>query len=530
MDLFNYVMHTPQNTNPAVLNSEISKTLKENNSLGITNAKKGQTIRISEINNGVPTSWEAIDMGKSTSGTETIVYDMSTVTWEPGTLNQSGVNLSNNYRVRTTGAIQLPKGARITTNELLNMDVATYTSWNSPTSYNFINKRGFSKDDFVTTTEGFYRIVLYDDANTKYGGDNETIAASTEKVVITYQKEGATTTDEKSFFKIVMPYKGFVLAETTESESTAPAANNLSALYTAWDALVTDYPNNVSMEVLGTDSNGLEMRCYSITSNSDSFKWTLANPPKNYKILWISGVHGHESTIFVDDLKFFKTLLAQGDEITSQLFNYCDFKIIPAACPYGYEHGTRTNANGVNINRNFPANWVLSGEGTNNYSGASALSEFESQTISKFLNDNSNCLLAINRHSSSEFSPTSVLGYFVSQFTNDQIVAYNMCRFMSAQMKRSNLYTYITSAENSDAAKRCLYTVEASTATGTLDKYFNSLGIHGYLYEASPINKITATGTAGYDSDWGRLIWQRINVSNIGNLLYSVLLLNEYIK
>lgn len=158
------------------------------------------------------------------------------------------------------------------------------------------------------------------------------------------------------------------------------------------------------------------------------------------------------------------------------------------------------------------------------------LSEFESQTISEFLKDNSDCLLAINRHSSSEFSPTSVLGYFVSQFTNDQIVAYNMCRFMSAQMKRSNLYTYITSAENSDAAKRCLYTVEASTVTGTLDKYFNSLGIHGFLYEASPINKIAATGTTGYSSDWGRIIWQRINVTNIGNLLYSVLLLNEYIK
>lgn len=171
--------------------------------------------------------------------------------------------------------------------------------------------------------------------------------------------------------------------------------------------------------------------------------------------------------------------------------------------------------------RNFDAIWELSGAGTNNYSGAAAGSEFETKTIKKFLEDNKDCYMAINRHSSSEFSPTSVLGFFVSQFASVQKIAFKAAKLMSCQNKRSDLYTYITNADTSDADARCLHTVETSTATGTLDKYFNSIGIHGYLYEASPTNKV---GDGYYAEDWGREIWQRINVSNIGNLLYALML------
>lgn len=63
-----------------------------------------------------------------------------------------------------------------------------------------------------------------------------------------------------------------------------------------------------------------------------------------------------------------------------------------------------------------------------------------------------------------------------------------------------------------------------------MDKHFNSLGIHGYLYEASPIDKVAGDGETGYTEDWGRVIWRRIDVTGIGNLLYTVLLQNEYIN
>ena len=444
--------------------------------------------------------------------------------------------------------------------------------------------------------------------------------------------------------RAILPAEGYILAETTAAEAAAPAWGNLAELYAAWDALAAQYPHNVTMEVLGKDASGLyDIRCYTITSNSDQFKWTLSTSQKNLKILWLSGIHGHESTIFVDDLKFFTELLKQEDEATARLMDNCNFKVVPAVSPWGYENGSRTNSNGVNLNRNFDASWALAGEDTNDYSGPSAMSEAETQIVAQFLEDNDDCYLAINRHSSSGFGPTSVLGYLVSQIEADNRLAFNTVRFMSNQIKRSDLFGYLTgsvaaaydhaswawevggvksdggnvsnnyrmrmaepvwlpagtvisntagyifnvaeysaytSAEsftlrtyrttgtapytttadgyvrvgfgeddtnytnsdesvrsahlatmsfvgggiNEDVLKRCLHTVEASTTQGTMDKWFNAMGIHGYLYEASPTNLV---GDGYYASDWGREVWQRINVSNIGNLLYGLMLQNE---
>lgn len=482
--------------------------------------------------NGTTDTYKVGEMGKAIrtlSATTEVDYDMSTVSWEVGTINQTGAVLVNNYRIRTTTAISLPKDTVISCNQQLNMDIAVYNN------SGFVEKRGFSKEDYTTKIEGQFKIVLYDDAGTRYGDSEDYVTAAAKNVTIKYKKVASSDDDNDSSIentkkqdaipRTILPYEGYLLSSTTSEDSNAPIGNNLSNLYSKWDNLLTLYPNNIKKEVLGI-ANDYEIRCYTITSNSDQYKWTIKNPQTNLKILWLSGVHGHEYTIFIDDLKFFTELLKQDNEVTARLMDNCTFKVIPACCPWGYQNSKRVNKNGVNINRNFEKDWTLSGEGTNDYSGATAMSEDETKIISQFLQDNKDCYMAINRHSSSDFSPTSVLGYFVSQFEVDRKLAYNMCRFMSNQIKRSDLYTYIKSSGSTDADSRCLQTVESSTATGTLDKYFNSIGIHGFLYEASPYNKV---GDDYYSEDWGRNIWQRINVTNIGNLLYALMLQNEYI-
>lgn len=404
-------------------------------------------------------------LGTDGSGAAQVTYNMTAVEWEVGTIKNTGINLANNYRIRTVGAIYLPAGARISCGGKYAMSIAEYDSYTWNDNFALRSKSEFGAESYTTSAAGYVRISMYDAINNpKYTDNQDLIDGTSGSVSIVYED---------------------------------------------------------------TTSGGYEIRCYTITSNSDRYKWVDSHdltPPPNLKILWISGVHGHESTIFVDDLKFFTDLLEQDCEVTARLMDNCTFKVLPAACPWGYDHGSRTNKNGVNINRNFSAGWEFSGEATNNYSGERAESETETQLIAQFLENNRDCYMAVNRHSSSEFSPTSVLGFLVSQFKQDQAIAFNSAKYMSGQIKRSDLYGYIIDAENSDADERCLHTVETSTATGTLDKYFNSLGIHGYLYEASSTNKV---GDGYYADDWGREIWQRINVSNIGNLLYSLMLQNK---
>ena len=61
---------------------------------------------------------------------------------------------------------------------------------------------------------------------------------------------------------------------------------------------------------------------------------------------------------------------------------------IPCLCPDGKELKTRTNANGVDLNRNFPTqNWALSGEKDIYYSGDSPASEIETRFLMEVIEE-----------------------------------------------------------------------------------------------------------------------------------------------
>ena len=119
---------------------------------------------------------------------------------------------------------------------------------------------------------------------------------------------------------------------------------------------------------------------------------SLANTDLNKKksAFLIGGLHGNELAAPMN-LAIFASLLCDGYLTETNYYKLraaFDFYIVPYINGYGSYHGTRANANQVDLNRNFPCSvWNLSDKDTigdanlSTFSGGSAGSEFETKLI-----------------------------------------------------------------------------------------------------------------------------------------------------
>jgi len=95
--------------------------------------------------------------------------------------------------------------------------------------------------------------------------------------------------------------------------------------------------------------------------------------PGRPKVLLMSTIHGNERAI-----RQITLALRDGAPIRG-----IDLWVIPTANPDGFARDTRKNAHGVDLNRNFPADWVHI---TGHYaSGPKAASEPETRALMRFL-------------------------------------------------------------------------------------------------------------------------------------------------
>jgi protein MpaA len=96
----------------------------------------------------------------------------------------------------------------------------------------------------------------------------------------------------------------------------------------------------------------------------------LGDPAAAHRVLVVGCIHGNEPA----GIAITRRLIAAGAPAGTEIV------VVPSVNPDGCARGTRGNAHGVDLNRNFPSNWSAIGRpGSFQYSGPHSLSEPESR-------------------------------------------------------------------------------------------------------------------------------------------------------
>lgn len=142
------------------------------------------------------------------------------------------------------------------------------------------------------------------------------------------------------------------------------------------NVLVIDFPEYVSSKQIGTDASG-EFPIYAYTFE-----------PLDYeKTVLVTGCFHAENNMTLTSLSYFFDELCRNfkeNRTLSYLRSKVKFVVVPVANPYGFVYGSSLNANGVDLQRNFPYKWD---ECSSEVKGESPADQLELDAIFNLLYD-----------------------------------------------------------------------------------------------------------------------------------------------
>ena len=247
-------------------------------------------------------------------------------------------------------------------------------------------------------------VIIYRPTDTSLSFENT--AADAKAVGDSIASIRAAVLDTGTFYSI--PDNDLGISKTVDELTS-------TELFGLYDALVSAYPDYVTKNTL--TSGSFENYEYVFTLGNYNSKngrrdqdGAIAKPV----ILLVSGVHGREKASVVAVYRLMRSL-CENDYRLSELIG-ATIKVIPLACPWGFNFNPtidtqgRTNANGVNINRNFATStWSKSGEGGTDFSGDAPGDQPETQIVQNWITANSTAAFYIDYHNSAYTNEVSSL-------------------------------------------------------------------------------------------------------------------------
>lgn len=301
--------------------------------------------------------------------------------------------------------------------------------------------------------------------------------------------------------------------ETPEipASPTLTGAEKLTHYYGLYDALASAYPDYVSKVDCDVEcaAAGITRPDYmadypiymykfipAYTSNSNALDGV--SDASRYKVYIVSGTHPEMMAIW--DLYNTMRLICEqwkNDENLEALRWQCEFYVIPLSGSYCVANASRTNYNGVDLNRNAPStDWVQTEIGTNTYSGESAASEYETKVFVHYM-EQIQPQVFIDHHNTYAASDLGVLTYITSRKKSCVDVAASHISTMTRRWKKrfSNvlpdnnvIFGYVTT----------------TNVTGARASYGNDCGAWSYTFESQSgigyDNGVVTEGAHAYDA------------------------------
>lgn len=272
--------------------------------------------------------------------------------------------------------------------------------------------------------------------------------------------------------------KNVFSVEPFKSDDQQANVTTSVGVFALFDALVSAFPNYVS-KVTHTKGS-LTNYEYVFTSGAyNSYASTAyhqePSTPKP-KILVAAGIHGHEQSAVMANYVFFKALCEgkAGLEYAREAF---EWRTMPIVNQYAYDHDQRQNANGVDINRNFNADWVKITTAYYN-SGDYAASELETQLIQDWLDEHNDAAFFLDHHNSEIVKELCFLQCTGNQ--GDQVLIKNRIMF-----EFNSLITYWKLVRELPSDSIWFYCLPATRDKGLMSMYSRDCGIPSALLETS---------------------------------------------
>lgn len=444
------------------------------------------------------------------------IVNLNAIELESGTLNTDGTTADAANRMRSATGVFIKSGTTLINATGVSVNWRSYSDKECTKFY--ASGASFVTDNVAISRDNYYKFVLQ--KNNYLNGrlsqyftinDNNTQENQDERL----SSLEFSVQPLRGMPIIFPPSAPYTYSGTDITEAIINGSGNLlTPLYNLYDALEAAHPNHITKEVLGLDQSGqYEIRAYTIQQHQP--------PISKPVILWISGVHASETYTHTATYAFVKELLEnhENNDVLGFIWRNCIFKVIPIGNPWGLANGaSRYNSRGVNLNRNFNADWQYSEDEYNN-SGSAPESEAETQAIVNFVKANGGAIFAVNKHDSgTDLSGSGSVAYSVDDFRIDT----NVLRSVYAQMQMAILKKYTWIVQNRPAAEYTMMFSTLSTAKdhGTMDKWFSTVGMHGCLLEVS------RPATTGYTADKQQDFIQ-MNLETSVNMVSAVLEKNQ---